>query len=97
VPPQESPNQVTTAKVEKTGEPQRAVHADEHSVPKRAVVPSRLMAARRSPTLVNVHRLGSEEAKNTATSEPRLNAFNDDEDTTLRLSDLFSQLGPGKK
>jgi hypothetical protein len=41
-----------------------------------------------------IRRIGSETAKKVA---PRLNLYDEEEDRTLRLSDLFSEIGPVKK
>jgi hypothetical protein len=61
------------------------------AVEKHPVVPSRATTARMSREMKG---LKGETAKNAA---PRLNSFTDEEDTSLRLTDMFGQTGPIKK
>jgi anti-sigma factor RsiW len=62
-----------------------------NAVEKRPVAPSRLVAKRMNHEF---NRLRGEQAKIAA---PRLNSFTDEEDTSLRLTDMFAQTGPIKK
>ena len=55
---------------------------------------------RQTPVMRNYRKLGPLEAVTMAPkapTAPTLNTFDEEEDTTLRLSDLFSQVGPRKK
>lgn len=55
---------------------------------------------RQSPVMRNYRKLGSLEAVTVTPktqTAPTLNTFEEEEDTTLRLSDLFSQVSPRKK
>ena len=73
------------------------VHASEHRTTQaRSSVPSsHLIAKRQSPATKVTRQLGTETAK--INIAPRLNSFEEDEDKTLRLTDLFSQVGPIRK
>ena len=61
-------------------------------VPSKPVISSRQVAVRVAKDK-NLNRLGPEQAK----AALRLNSFDEDEDQTLRLSDLFSQVGSGRQ
>jgi hypothetical protein len=85
------------AAVDKTPErPVTPIPVSEHSpssVRPRSINAGQL-ADNRSKIRNNVNKIGRETAIKKA---PRLNSFDDDEDRTLRLSDLFSQVGPTKR
>jgi hypothetical protein len=85
VPPDKSPERIET--------PIRAPGRPTPSVKHRLANMGPLAVVNHSKVPNNVKKIGSETAK----SVPRLNSFSDEEDKTLRLSDLFSQIGPGKK
>ena len=93
------PEQAAVGKEAEIGTPRMASDDRPRTVVRSSERPQRA-ALRQTPASRNYHRIGPLEAVTLTPSSrtsPRLNTFEEEEDTTLRLSDLFSQVGQRKK
>ena len=82
---------VEIAKDDKFKSEDRPVPAVRRVAPQTKVIGQGQQIAVNGPKARRLNPLRTETAKSVA---PRLNSFDDEEDQTLRLSDLFSQVGP---
>ncbi|HEY2867575.1 MAG TPA: zf-HC2 domain-containing protein [Pyrinomonadaceae bacterium] len=96
-PSSDQPDRVETAKKSEF-EPGAVATSIHRTAVARSNAKAQTAALHQTPAIRNYRKIGPLEAVTPKTQPaPTLNTFEEEEDTTLRLSDLFSQVGPKKK